>query len=267
MLQGGVSLDIAPTCSSRRGSARPPGSACSRLPSSSARPPVGCGPILQKAHDVQRRPELRQAIVVPGARDEIPRRGRRCYRLYGSVPPKSPIVPPRDLIHSRIAAPSGLTYRDGAPGSCPGWCTWPPGACRPSGSTTATSLGAIAPWPGRRRARAPPGGRSPGATCAGCDGGATPGLPFRRASWNGRAWSGSCASGWAWTSSASIRAASIGGGRPGAPWAFPTAPSPSTWDGWRRKEGRSPAHRLARSGAPHRRPARAGRRWPGQAPP
>ncbi len=48
--------------------------------------------ILQKAHYVQRRPELRQAIVVPGARDEIlEASGVRCYRLHGpSVPTQKP---------------------------------------------------------------------------------------------------------------------------------------------------------------------------------
>jgi len=48
--------------------------------------------ILQKAHYVQRRPDLRQAIVVPGARDEIlEASGVRCYRLHGpSVPTQKP---------------------------------------------------------------------------------------------------------------------------------------------------------------------------------
>lgn len=48
--------------------------------------------ILQKARYVQRRPDLRQAIVVPGARDEIlEASGVRCYRLHGpSVPTQKP---------------------------------------------------------------------------------------------------------------------------------------------------------------------------------
>jgi alpha-1,6-mannosyltransferase len=48
--------------------------------------------LLQKARYVQRRPELRQAIVVPGARDEILEAGGvRCYRLHGpSVPTQKP---------------------------------------------------------------------------------------------------------------------------------------------------------------------------------
>lgn len=48
--------------------------------------------ILEKAHYVQRRPDLRQAIVVPGARDEIlEASGVRCYRLHGpSVPTQKP---------------------------------------------------------------------------------------------------------------------------------------------------------------------------------
>jgi len=48
--------------------------------------------ILQKAHYVQRRPDLRQALVVPGARDEIlEASGVRCYRLHGpSVPTQKP---------------------------------------------------------------------------------------------------------------------------------------------------------------------------------
>src|SRR5438552_6958134 len=48
--------------------------------------------LLQKAEYVQRRPELRQAIVVPGARDEIlEASGVRCYRLHGpSVPTQKP---------------------------------------------------------------------------------------------------------------------------------------------------------------------------------
>jgi alpha-1,6-mannosyltransferase len=48
--------------------------------------------LLQKARYVQRRPELRQAIVVPGARDEIlEASGVRCYRLHGpSVPRQKP---------------------------------------------------------------------------------------------------------------------------------------------------------------------------------
>jgi alpha-1,6-mannosyltransferase len=48
--------------------------------------------LLQKARYVQRRPELRQAIVVPGARDEIlEASGVRCYRLHGpSVPTQKP---------------------------------------------------------------------------------------------------------------------------------------------------------------------------------
>src|SRR5689334_14273878 len=44
--------------------------------------------LLQKARYVQRRPELRQAIVVPGARDEILEAdGVRCYRLHGPAVP------------------------------------------------------------------------------------------------------------------------------------------------------------------------------------
>jgi alpha-1,6-mannosyltransferase len=48
--------------------------------------------LLQKARYVQRRAELRQAIVVPGARDEIlEAAGVRCYRLHGpSVPTQKP---------------------------------------------------------------------------------------------------------------------------------------------------------------------------------
>ena len=48
--------------------------------------------LLQKARYVQRRPDLRQAIVVPGARDEILEAGGvRCYRLHGpSVPTQKP---------------------------------------------------------------------------------------------------------------------------------------------------------------------------------
>ena len=48
--------------------------------------------LLQKARYVQRRPELRQVIVVPGARDEIlESSGVRCYRLHGpSVPTQKP---------------------------------------------------------------------------------------------------------------------------------------------------------------------------------
>jgi alpha-1,6-mannosyltransferase len=48
--------------------------------------------LLQKAQYVQRHPDLRQAIVVPGARDEILEAGGvRCYRLHGpSVPTQKP---------------------------------------------------------------------------------------------------------------------------------------------------------------------------------
>jgi alpha-1,6-mannosyltransferase len=48
--------------------------------------------LLQKAGYVQRHPDLRQAIVVPGARDEILEAGGvRCYRLHGpSVPTQKP---------------------------------------------------------------------------------------------------------------------------------------------------------------------------------
>ena len=48
--------------------------------------------LLQKARYVQRRPALRQTIVVPGARDEIlEASGVRCYRLHGpSVPTQKP---------------------------------------------------------------------------------------------------------------------------------------------------------------------------------
>ena len=48
--------------------------------------------LLQKARYVQRRSDLRQTIVVPGARDEIlEASGVRCYRLHGpSVPTQKP---------------------------------------------------------------------------------------------------------------------------------------------------------------------------------
>ena len=48
--------------------------------------------LLEKARYVQRRPDLRQTIVVPGARDEIlEASGVRCYRLRGpSVPTQKP---------------------------------------------------------------------------------------------------------------------------------------------------------------------------------
>jgi alpha-1,6-mannosyltransferase len=48
--------------------------------------------LLEKARYVQRRPNLRQTIVVPGARDEIlESSGVRCYRLRGpSVPTQKP---------------------------------------------------------------------------------------------------------------------------------------------------------------------------------
>ncbi len=48
--------------------------------------------LLQKARYVQRRPALRQAIIVPGARDVILQAsGVRCYRLHGpSVPTQKP---------------------------------------------------------------------------------------------------------------------------------------------------------------------------------
>ena len=48
--------------------------------------------LLQKARYVQRRPALRQVIVVPGARDEIlEAEGVRCYRLHGpSIPTQKP---------------------------------------------------------------------------------------------------------------------------------------------------------------------------------
>ncbi len=48
--------------------------------------------LLEKARYVQRRPALRQTIVVPGARDEIlEASGVRCYRLHGpSVPTQKP---------------------------------------------------------------------------------------------------------------------------------------------------------------------------------
>jgi alpha-1,6-mannosyltransferase len=48
--------------------------------------------VLEKARYVQRRPDLRQTIVVPGARDEIlEASGVRCYRLRGpSVPTQKP---------------------------------------------------------------------------------------------------------------------------------------------------------------------------------
>ncbi len=48
--------------------------------------------LLQKARYVQRRADLRQTIVVPGARDEVlEASGVRCYRLHGpSVPTQKP---------------------------------------------------------------------------------------------------------------------------------------------------------------------------------
>jgi alpha-1,6-mannosyltransferase len=48
--------------------------------------------LLQKARYVQRRDDLRQTIVVPGARDEVlEASGVRCYRLHGpSVPTQKP---------------------------------------------------------------------------------------------------------------------------------------------------------------------------------
>jgi alpha-1,6-mannosyltransferase len=48
--------------------------------------------LLQKARYVERRPELRQVLVVPGARDSIQETsGVRCYRLHGpSVPTQKP---------------------------------------------------------------------------------------------------------------------------------------------------------------------------------
>ena len=48
--------------------------------------------LLEKARYVQRRPHLRQTIVVPGARDEIlEAAGVRCYRLHGpSIPTQKP---------------------------------------------------------------------------------------------------------------------------------------------------------------------------------
>jgi alpha-1,6-mannosyltransferase len=48
--------------------------------------------LLQKARYVERRPELRQVLVVPGARDSIQQTdGVRCYRLHGpSVPTQKP---------------------------------------------------------------------------------------------------------------------------------------------------------------------------------
>jgi alpha-1,6-mannosyltransferase len=48
--------------------------------------------LLQKARYVQTRPELRQVLVVPGARDSIQESdGVRCYRLHGpSVPTQKP---------------------------------------------------------------------------------------------------------------------------------------------------------------------------------
>jgi alpha-1,6-mannosyltransferase len=48
--------------------------------------------LLQKARYVQRRPSLRQVLVVPGARDSIQEgAGVRCYRLHGpSVPTQKP---------------------------------------------------------------------------------------------------------------------------------------------------------------------------------
>jgi alpha-1,6-mannosyltransferase len=48
--------------------------------------------LLEKARYVQRRPHLRQVIVVPGARDEIlEAAGVRCYRLHGApIPTQKP---------------------------------------------------------------------------------------------------------------------------------------------------------------------------------
>ena len=48
--------------------------------------------LLEKARYVQRRPELRQILVVPGAEDEIlEASGVRCYRLHGpSIPTQKP---------------------------------------------------------------------------------------------------------------------------------------------------------------------------------
>lgn len=48
--------------------------------------------LLEKARYVQRRPELRQVLVVPGARDEILEAGGvRCYRLHGPpIPTQKP---------------------------------------------------------------------------------------------------------------------------------------------------------------------------------
>jgi alpha-1,6-mannosyltransferase len=48
--------------------------------------------LLEKAKYVQRRPELRQVLVVPGAEDEIlEASGVRCYRLHGpSIPTQKP---------------------------------------------------------------------------------------------------------------------------------------------------------------------------------
>jgi len=48
--------------------------------------------LLEKARYVERRPELRQVVVVPGARDSIHETGGvRCYRLHGpSVPTQKP---------------------------------------------------------------------------------------------------------------------------------------------------------------------------------
>ena len=48
--------------------------------------------LLQKARYVESRPELRQVLVVPGARDSIHETGGvRCYRLHGpSIPTQKP---------------------------------------------------------------------------------------------------------------------------------------------------------------------------------
>ena len=89
----------------------------------------------------------------------------------------------------------------------------------------------------------------------------------RPASSSGRAWSGSCASGWAWTSIDSIPRRRRRGGDAPARTACPTARSPSTWAAWRaEKEVDLLLAAWPEVRAPHRRPPRAGGRWP-RAPP
>ena len=65
--------------------------------------------LLQKARYVESRPELRQVLVVPGARDSIHETGGvRCYRLHGpSIPTQKPY---RFMLATRVHQPNrGLT--------------------------------------------------------------------------------------------------------------------------------------------------------------